>query len=199
MTKIIGLTGGIGSGKTTVALYFKEKGIPVYIADEEAKKIMNSHEVVKDICNVFGTEIIDKNGLVNRKKLANIVFNNANELNKLNAIIHPKVKEHFQEWLKSHCDQDFIIKESAILFETKGNLECHKVILVTAPVEIRINRVLKRDNVTKDEILARIKNQIAEEDKRKMADYIVENIELKDTYKRIDELLKLLKDSQKNI
>lgn len=196
MTKIIGLTGGIGSGKSTVAKYIASKGISVYIADDEAKKIMNSSEVVLEIKNQFGEIVIYKNGKVNRKALAKIVFEDKEKLAQLNNIIHPKVKNHFKKWLILHSNEKFIVKEVAILFETYGHLDCDKVILVTAPKEIRINRVVKRDNVTKSEVLARMSHQLPEEEKIAKSDYIIHNIKLEDTYNQIDELLKLIEDSQ---
>ena len=196
MTKIIGLTGGIGSGKSTVARYIESKGISVYIADDEAKKIMNSSEVILEVKNHFGEKVISKGGVIKRKALARIVFNDKEKLSELNKIVHPRVKEHFREWLKIHSHKKFIIKEVAILFETNGHLECDKVILVTAPKDIRIKRVVKRDSISEKEVLERINNQLSEEEKIKMADYIINNIKLEDTYNQVDELLKLIEDSQ---
>lgn len=195
MTKIIGLTGGIGSGKSTVAKYIAEKGIPVYIADDEAKKIMNDENVIEEIVSVFGNQVLNEDGKIDRKKLASIVFKTKSKLKKLNTIIHPKVKQHFSNWLLKYSDKKFIIKEVAILFETKGNLQCDKVILVTAPLNIRIERTMKRDGVAKEAILERINNQMPEEEKVKLADYVVENIDLQHTFKQVDELLKLINNS----
>lgn len=196
MTKIIGLTGGIGSGKSTVAKYLISKGISVYIADEEAKKIMNSVDVITEIKKLFGIEVISDEGNIDRKKLAKIVFDDKDKLTKLNNVIHPKVKKHFKEWLHQHSKEKFIVKEVAILFETNGNLECDKVILVTAPKEIRINRVVKRDKISEKEVLARMKHQLSEEEKIMKSDFIIHNIKLEDTYNQVDELLKLIEDSQ---
>ena len=117
MTKVIGLTGGIGSGKTLVANYIRSKGIPVYIADEEAKRLMDTPEIVETIVNTFGEEIIEGNK-VNRQELARLVFESSEKLQKLNGIIHPKVKQHFENWLKKHRDYPFVVKEAAILFES---------------------------------------------------------------------------------
>lgn len=192
MTKIIGLTGGIGSGKSTVANYIASKGIPVYIADEEAKKIMEHKDVKQKIQNLFSESILNPDYSLNRKKIAEFVFNNPNKLKELNAIVHPEVKLHFKNWLKAHKDFSFIIKEVAILFETGGNKECDKVILITAPVELRIERAMKRDNLTKKDILVRINNQLPESKKKKMSDFIIENIDLNNTFLKIDEILKIL-------
>ena len=191
MTKIIGLTGGIGSGKTTVANYLIERQIPVYIADDEARKITDSKKVTLKIIKAFGNEIIE-NQKVNRKALANIVFKNKEKLAQLNAIIHPEVQKHFKKWLKSKQDYSFVVKESAILFESGSYKDCDVVILVTAPIETRIERTMKRDNVTRETILNRINNQLSEEEKIKKSDFIIQNTSLKDTYNQIEEMLKKL-------
>lgn len=195
MTKIIGLTGGIGSGKSTVAAYMASKGIPVYIADEEAKNIMECENIKQKIENLFSESILNSDATLNRKKIAQLVFNNPEKLKELNAIVHPKVRLHFSNWLKEHKNYPFVIKEVAILFETGGNKECDKVILITAPVSLRIERAMKRDNLTKDEILVRINNQFSDEEKIKMSDFVVENINLKETFLNIDKILKILAKS----
>ncbi|MEZ4853933.1 dephospho-CoA kinase [Flavobacterium sp.] len=195
MTKIIGLTGGIGSGKSTVAKYIASKGIPVYIADSEAKKITNSKRVTNEIVQKFGFDILDGNQKINRKKLATIVFNDSAKLNVLNKIIHPKVKQHFKNWLAKHQNEKIVIKEVAILFETNGHLDCDKVILVTAPLTTRIERTIKRDKTTREEVENRIKNQMADEDKIPLSDFVIENLDLQSTYKQIDEVLNNLNNS----
>jgi len=195
MTKIIGLTGGIGSGKSTVAAYMASKGIPVYIADEEAKNIMECENIKQKIQNLFSESILNSDATLNRKKIAQLVFNNPEKLKELNAIVHPEVRLHFSNWLKEHKNYPFVIKEVAILFETGGNKECDKVILITAPVSLRIERSMKRDNLTKDEILVRINNQFSDEEKIKMSDFVVENINLKETFLNIDKILKILAKS----
>src|SRR5690554_4973793 len=160
MPKIVGLTGGIGSGKSTVADFFSALDVPVYIADYHAKKIMSYPEVIQEIQAIFDQNIIDENGKLNRKKIASIVFNQPEQLTKLNAIVHPKVKEDFALWLKKHQDHKFVIKEVAILFENQLEKEFDKIILVTAPEEERISRVMKRDNISKEEVVERIQNQL---------------------------------------
>ena len=192
MTKIIGLTGGIGSGKSTVANYIASKGILVYIADEEAKKIMERDDVKQKIQNLFTEFILNSDNSLNRKKIAEFVFNNPDKLKELNAIVHPEVQLHFKNWLKEHKNYPFIIKEVAILFETGGNKQCDKVILITAPEELRIERAMKRDNLTKKDILVRIKNQISESKKKELSDFVVQNINLNNTFLKIDEILKIL-------
>lgn len=190
MTKIIGLTGGIGSGKSTVAKYLISKEVPVYIADDEARKLMQSKAVINAIVKVFGPEVLGNDGLLDRKALANIVFNDKEKLALLNGIVHPKVKKHFEAWVEKNKTHPFVVKEVAILFETQGHLQCDKTILVTAPLDVRIERTMKRDHVTKEEVLLRIQNQLPDEEKVKLADYIIQNINLEDTYNQIDELLK---------
>jgi len=192
MTKVIGLTGGIGSGKSTVANYIASKGIPVYIADEEAKIIMEREDVKQKIQNLFTQPILNSDNTLNRKKIAELVFNNPIKLKELNDIVHPEVQLHFKNWLKKHENYAFIIKEVSILFETGGNKQCDKVILITAPVELRVQRAMKRDNLTKKDILVRIKNQHPDSKKKELSDFIVENIDLKNTFLKIDEILKIL-------
>ena len=192
MTKIVGLTGGIGSGKSTVANYIASKGIPVYIADEEAKKIMECDDVKQKIQNLFTESILNSDNSLNRKKIAEFVFNNPDKLKELNAIVHPEVRLHFKNWLKEHKNYPFIIKEVAILFETGGNKQCDKVILITAPEELRIERAMKRDNLTKKDILVRINNQLPDSKKKELSDFVVENTDLNNTFLKIDEILKIL-------
>ena len=192
MTKIIGLTGGIGSGKTTVAKYFASKGIPVYIADEAAKDIMNDKEVVQEVQAIFSEHVIQENGLLDRNAIRELVFNDKSKLDQLNKIIHPKVKNDFENWLKKNKKAKFIIKEVAILFETNGQKYCDATILVTAPIETRIMRVLERDSTSRENILQIIKNQLPEEKKIELATYIIENVNLNITYKKVDNLIEIL-------
>lgn len=192
MAKIIGLTGGIGTGKTTVAAYFASKGVPVYIADEAAKEIMNTKEVIQQVQALFTENVILENGQLNREFIRELVFTNKDKLAQLNSIIHPKVKRNFDDWLSQHQDAPFVIKEVAILFETNGQEYCDATILVTAPLETRIQRVLERDKSTKDIILQIIQNQLPEEQKIRLATYVIENENLEKTYEFIDILIKKL-------
>lgn len=192
MAKIIGLTGGIGTGKTTVAKYFASKGVPVYIADEAAKEIMNTKEVIQQVQALFSENVISENGYLNRTLIRELVFTNKDKLAQLNSIIHPKVKRDFDNWLSQHQDAPFVIKEVAILFETNGQDYCDATILITAPLETRIQRVLERDKSTKDIILQIIQNQLPEEQKIRLATYVIENENLEKTYEFIDILIKKL-------
>lgn len=195
MTKIIGLTGGIGSGKSTVARYIASQGIPVYIADEEAKKIINAPEVLMLIAETFGANLIE-NGTINRQKLAQLVFNNPKKLQQLNTIIHPKVKQDFDNWVQKHQNHPFVVKEAAILFESGSYKYCDKIITVTAPKPIRLQRVMQRDGVSEDQVLARMHNQWTEEEKIALSDYIIQNINIEDAKSQVDNILKTLKNNQ---
>lgn len=193
MAKIIGLTGGIGSGKTTVAKQFEALGVPVYIADTEAKKIMDAPETLQLIKIEFGVSIFD-DGILNRKKLAKIVFENPEKLQKLNSIIHPLVKEHFQKWVKKNRESVFVIKEAAILFESGSYQDCDKIIAVVAPLEIRIERILKRDNTDYKSIMSRIQNQWTDEMRIVKSDYVIENLDVENTKNQVSKLFKVLKN-----
>jgi dephospho-CoA kinase len=193
MTKIIGLTGGIGSGKTMVANYMKSLGIPVYIADEEAKKIMDTQEVVKLVQNAFGNTVINNNK-INREQLAKLVFNNPEQLQKLNAIIHPIVKQNFDNWVKNQGNVPFVVKEAAVLFESGGNQYCDSIITVTAPLEIRLERVIQRDKTNRESVLDRMKNQWSDEKKIEKSDFVIHNISMEDTKNQVDNILKILKN-----
>lgn len=194
MTKIIGLTGGIGSGKTTVAKQFEALGVPVYIADLEARKIMELSSTLQKITAEFGDSILDSQKL-NREKLANIVFQNPQKLQKLNSIIHPLVKEHFQNWVQKNKEAAFVIKEAAILFESGSYKDCDKIIAVTAPLEIRIKRVLKRDNSDYESVMKRVENQWTDEMRIAKSDYIIENLDIENTMNEVNRLYQELKKS----
>jgi dephospho-CoA kinase len=181
---IVGLTGGIGSGKTTVAKQFLKLGIPVYIADKEAKSLMRRSKVIKrKLIELFGTEAYI-NGELNKPFIANIIFNDKNYLEKMNAIVHPKVAKHFEKWVKKQ-ESPYVIKEVAILFENGGHKACDHVITVTAPLDLRIKRLLKRDNTTVGNIESIIKNQWTDEEKIKHSNFVIENIELENTKQQI--------------
>lgn len=195
MTKIIGLTGGIGSGKTMVAQYMQSQGIPVYIADEEAKKVMNIPEVVAEVAKTFGNDVIE-NGSVNRQKVAQLVFNSPEKLKQLNEIIHPRVKQDFDNWVEKHHNFPFVVKEAAILFESGSYQFCDKIITVTAPLTVRLQRVMERDSVTRDQVLARMQNQWDDEKKVALSDFVIQNIRIEDTKSQVDNILKTLRKNQ---
>ncbi|TPG45035.1 dephospho-CoA kinase [Flavobacterium pectinovorum] len=195
MTKVIGLTGGIGSGKTTIANFFKEMGVPVYIADDEAKKVMQSESIVKEIKTAFGGELFE-NYILNRAKLAEIVFNNAAELAKLNAIVHPAVKKDFEIWLLKQKKYQYVVYEAAILFESGRYKDCDVIVTVTAPEEIRIERVLKRDNTTREQVLSRMKMQWNDEKRISLSNFVINNSNLKIAKEEVVKILKILNIKQ---
>jgi dephospho-CoA kinase len=193
-TKIIGLTGGIGSGKSTIGAMFEKEGFPIYIADDRAKNILLQANVIEQIKQEFGTEILD-NGLVDRKKLAKIVFENSDFLKKLNAIIHPFVQIDFENWLVDQKQHPFVIKESAILFETGTNKNCFKIITVSAPLEARIKRVMNRDRISKQEVLLRIDKQLTDHERELKSDFVIHNIELSNTINEVKNVIWSIKKS----
>lgn len=173
--KIIGLTGGIGSGKTTVARFIEEFGFPVYYSDDRAKSIVNESEDLKiKIKELLGEDAYDENGLYDRKFVADKVFNNRDLLQQLNEIIHPAVRIDFENWVKKQSKY-LVFKETALLFELKLNRQCYKSLLVTAEDNIRIKRVMDRDNKTYREVEAVMEKQMPERDKIKIADCIIYN------------------------
>ena len=190
--KIIGLTGGIGSGKSTVAALFSQFGIPIYISDAEAKLVMEKPEVIEKITSVFGNKILDHQKVLNRAALAAIVFNNPDMLQKLNAIVHPEVKKHFDLWLQKHKNAPFVIKEAAILFESGSYKFCDSIITVTAPLETRIARVIQRDTTTKENVLKRIQAQLSDEERISKSNYVIENISLEKTKEKVQTIVRKL-------
>ena len=193
--KIVGLTGGIGSGKTTVAAMFKNLGVPVYIADTEAKKLTNSSKVIKrKLIKLLGEEAYGSTEL-NRAYVADCIFNDKELLNNVNQIIHPKVKAHFKRWVAKQ-EGEYCIKEVAILFENGGYKDCDYTILITAPKQIRIKRLLKREHTTEENIAARMKNQWSDAKKIKLAHTVIENVELEKTQIAVLKLHKKLSAPQ---
>lgn len=189
--KIIGLTGGIGSGKTTVLNFFKEFNIPVYISDIEAKKLMHtSIEVMDKIKNLFGEKAYLHSEL-NRAYIASIVFGNKEKLKLLNEIVHPAVHNDFKEFLKKQ-KAPYVIYESALLFENNSESQFDKIVLVVSPMQLRIDRIMKRDNSSIADIQVRISNQLSDEKKIDRADYIISNINRDDTKNEVAKLHKIL-------
>jgi len=183
---IVGLTGGIGSGKTTVAEVFKKlDSVAVYIADIEARKIMNSSDVIRiQLLQAFGKETY-KNNELNREYLANAVFESKEKLTILNNIVHPEVKKHFQDFAARNIDKAYVLYESAILFESNSSEQCDFVISVFLDKEERIKRVLDRDKTNKKEVLSRINSQWKEDKKLLSSNYIILNYAIQDTEKSV--------------
>lgn len=183
----VGLTGGIGSGKSLVAAAFAKFGIPVYYADKEAKRLMNEDaELRKEIIEIFGKNAY-VNGILNTKHLAHVVFNDKGKLNRLNSKVHPAVRRDYKEWAKRQ-DAPYNLREAAILFESGSYKDCDLVILVTAPEELRIQRVMERDGVSREEVLSRIRQQWDDEKKAKRSQFIIENEGLASINKRVSEI-----------
>ncbi|NLR81298.1 dephospho-CoA kinase [Chitinophaga eiseniae] len=173
----IGITGGIGSGKSTVSRIFELLGIPVYYADERAKDILTRDpELIAAVKAHFGAEVYDENGVLNRKYLGNIVFNDKRQLSLLNSLVHPATIRDSNQWAQQQ-QAPYVLKEAALLFETESFHHLDKIIGVFAPQPLRIHRVMKRDNVTRDEVLARINKQIDETIKMRLSDYVIYNDE----------------------
>ena len=174
MATMIGLTGGIGSGKSVVAKVFATLGIPVFNADDEAKRIMQtSPEIKTKLIEQFGLEIYNENGL-DKEKLASIVFNDPFQLQLLNAIVHPVTIQAAKDWAAKQ-NSPYVIKEAALIFESGTADGLFKVIGVTAPISLRTFRVMQRDGITKEQVDARMRNQISDTIKMRLCDYVIEN------------------------
>ena len=185
--KIVGLTGGIGSGKSAVLSIFSSQGVPCYQSDSSAKKLMHQDpELINQIKALFGDDLYEGEKL-NRGKLAEVVFADKSKLESLNAIVHPRVKEDFQLFL-SQQNADYVIKEAAILFETGGAEDCDVTILVTAPEDLRIERVMKREKSKLEHIKSRMRHQWSDEKKIPIADYVINNIDWDKTLKKVEEI-----------
>ena len=191
MTKIIGLTGGIGSGKTTIANHLKSLGIPVYNSDDQAKKILYLPETIKSLKSVFGNSIFSNN-LLDKEKLSKLVFNYPIQLKLLNQIIHPAVKVDFDKWLFANKNAKLVIKEAAILFESGSYKDCDAIISISAPQEMRIQRVIERDHLTYEEVMSRINNQWTDEMRKNKSDYIIDNQDIKKACTQTENTIKKL-------
>ena len=172
----VGITGNIGSGKTTISKVFEILGVPVFYADDAAKKVMVEDPILIDaLKKEFGSESYFDDGSLNRKHIAGIVFNNEAELAKLNAIVHPAVFRAFDNWVAGIKNAPYVMKEAALLFESSSYKMCDKNIMITAPLKLRINRVTQRDNLTRVEIENRNARQFSEEKKVQLADFTIRN------------------------
>ena len=189
---LVGLTGGIGSGKTTVSKYLMVLGIPVFNSDEEAKKVMLEPEIILQIQAVFGTQVLDENNQINRKMLASIVFNNPNYLNQLNQIVHPAVQKSFDLWLKTHSDNPILFKEAAILFESGSYKNCDYVVSISASIATRVQRVMARDGVSQSAVYDRIQNQLTDQERAIKSDFELINDENSDYKVQMNLILKTI-------
>jgi dephospho-CoA kinase len=188
----LGITGGIGSGKTTLCKVLEHFGVPVYYADEEAKKIIDSPKVQNKIVKAFGKDLIDSKGKLDRKKLAAMVFAQKSQLEKLNLVVHPEVAKHYLNWIKSNKKQRLVAKEAAILFESGSYKLMDKTLTVYAPKELRIKRCITRSKISREEIIQRMNQQISEKEKIKRSDFVVYNDNKRMLIPQIIKLLKKL-------
>ncbi len=172
----LGITGGIGSGKTSVCRVFRVLGIPVFSADPEARRIMNDHpDIIKGINRITGKNMYAE-GVLNSNELASIIFNNEEILMKVNALVHPLVFKYFQEWADNQ-NAPYVIMEAAILFESGASSLVDRIAVVVAPIEERIARVTLRNKLTREQVMDRIKNQMDDETRIRMSDYVINNSE----------------------
>jgi len=177
--KIICLTGGIGSGKTTAAALFEDLGVAVYYADRAAKFLMEKDPGLRDsLIELLGENIYNNQGQLNRQWIAQRLFKDSELLNRWNAKVHPRVLQDFNHWA-SHQSVAYVLKEAAILFETGGERNCDLSILITAPEDIRIERVMKRDSCTREQVIERLNQQWSDDKKIPLADFVIENSDLK--------------------
>lgn len=182
----IGITGGIGSGKTTICQIFATLGVPIYFADVRAKEIMISKaDVIHQIKKIFGDNAYTTNGQLNRKHIADKAFHNKSLLQQLNAIVHPAVFEDTLNWYQTHHDKAYTLYEAAILFESGSYKLLDKIITVFAPLEDRIERTIKRDGISRNEVLERIDKQLSEEEKIKRADFVIYNDQSKSLIEQV--------------
>lgn len=174
----IGITGNIGSGKSTVSRIFELLGIPVFYADDAAKQVMVADEILIDgIKEAFGSISYFPDGQLNRKHIAGIVFNDNEQLKKLNALVHPATFRAFDAWIKQVKEAPYVLKEAALLFESDSYKMCDQTIMVQAPLEMRIARVMKRDGLTREEVISRDAKQFSQEKKTQLATYTIKNDE----------------------
>lgn len=174
MTRI-GITGNIGSGKSTITRIFAALGIPIYYADVQASQLMNTNEIIRnELTKLFGTSIYNHDRMLNKQMLGELIFSNDAYRRNVNAIVHPMVAQDFEEWFSSQ-DAPYVLKEAALLFESSSNLLLDKVICVAAPFEMRLERVMLRDKRSREQIEAIESKQMSESEKIKKSDYIIYN------------------------
>lgn len=192
----LGITGGIGSGKSTVSQIFSLSGVPVYIADIESKRLVaTSPTIRKKLINLFGEELYS-GGVLNKPLLASHIFNDKKKLEIVNAIIHPEVERDFIEWVKKHAQCNIVAHEAAILFESGFNKMMDKVLMVYTPLDIRIERTMLRDNLPKEKVMERIQNQMSDEEKAKLSDFVIVNDNTKSLIEQVTNIIQELKTSE---
>ena len=191
--KVIGLTGGIGSGKSTIREWFSSQGVPCFDSDTVGKELLNS-SLKEKIIQDFGSHFYSKEGKLDRARLAAYVFSDAEALKKLNSIVHPAVAESFEAFKVKHTTAPFVIKEAAILFESGGYKKCDEIILVCAPLALRIQRLIDRDQSIESQLRARMEHQWSDDEKEKLSDYVIQNEYLDVAKEEAKKILTLLKN-----
>ena len=189
----VGLTGSIGSGKTLVSKIFETMGVNVFYADNSAKALYENNKVREGIVNIFGASILTENSKIDKKVFAEIIFNDKSALKKINSIIHPLVMDDFEKWLTNHKNEPYVLHEAAILFESHLSKKFDFIITVSAPENLRIERIMKRDNVNHEIVIARIKNQWSDERKVRLADFVILNNETELVIPQVMRINKILK------
>ncbi|MBK5722849.1 dephospho-CoA kinase [Dysgonomonas sp. Marseille-P4677] len=189
----LGITGGIGSGKSTISEIFSLCDIPVYIADIESKRLIATSPIIKEkLIKMFGPDLFENN-VLNKSLLATHIFNDRDKLNAVNAIIHPEVEKDFREWVTQHSRYKIVAHEAAILFESGFDKLMDKVVMVYSPLEVRIARTMNRDNISREKVLERIENQMSDEDKIKLSDFIIVNDGEQSLIEQVQAILEQLK------
>ncbi len=182
---IVGITGGIGSGKTTAANVFEKLGVPIYIADEKARALTaENDQILSYIRKTYGDDVFDGEGNLNRKALGEAVFGNKEKLDELNNVIHPMVAQDFKSWVREQSTP-YVLKEAAVLFESGTYTDCDYVILVVASRETRIQRVIKRSGLSREDIESRMHHQWSDEDKMALSDFVIYNDDENDLISQI--------------
>lgn len=193
----IGITGGIGSGKSFVAKQMEEKGIPVYYTDDMAKQLMAESPVIREkLTELLGEDAYLSDGQPNKKKLIDYLFANKENALRINSIVHPVVKSDFQQWAERHKSTGIVAMECAILYEAGFDDVVDRVAMVYAPLEIRIERAMKRDGTTRQQVTNRINAQMPDEEKRRRADYTIYNDGIRPIPAQIDTMLKQVKSGK---
>lgn len=195
----VGITGGIGSGKTSVCQIFERLGVPVYYADIRAKQLMEEdRQLVADIKKLIGNDAYNEDGTLNRKLIADTVFSDEKKLLQLNGLVHPAVGKDYESWneILQRNNYPYSIKEAALLVEAGSYKQCDKLIVVTAKLEDRIARVIARDNATREQVLARINAQVPEEEKVKLADFVIHNDTIMDLVPQVTKIHLTLSQAQ---
>lgn len=194
----IGVTGGIGSGKSTVCEIFESINVPVFHADLEARKIQNSDPLIKSqIIELLGADCYNQEGLMDRKLVASRIFSDKLLLTQMNQIVHPAVRKSFKDWVLQNQNAPYVVYEAAILFESNSAADFDQIILVLADLDVRIKRVVARDHVEEEQVKIRMANQMLDQEKIKLADYIIDNNEVELLYPQILKLDKSIRENGK--